>query len=443
MQHFEVFGIIHGIPYSENIKKKFIIMSMDRKIENKGKKWRRIAWISGTAILFVLVFYQIVFGDKSSRLNVETDKITIDEIRQDAFLDFISVIGTVEPIQTIFLDATEGGRVEEIFRREGGMVEIGEPLARLTNTTLLLDISNAETNYTRTVNDMRMTRVQLEQQNLSSRNQLLDLNLALRQYERRYNNNKVLMEQNHISKEEYDISLEQYEITQKKLDLYKETYVQDSIYRIFQLEAMESSLKNMEENMKLVYQRLDAMALKAPVFGELASLNLEIGQMINRGERLGRINILDSYKLRVEIDEHYISRVTQGLTGNFEFAGGNYGLVLTRIYPEVQAGRFAVDMEFTDEIPGQIRIGQTFRIRLELGESRDAILIPRGGFYQSTGGQWVYVVDPTSSFAYRRDIRIGRQNPRFYEVMEGLEPGERVITSTYDNFGNVDRLILK
>lgn len=418
-------------------------MSMDRKIENKGKKWRRIAWISGAAILFVLVFYQIFFGDKSSRLNVETDKITIDEIRQDAFLDFISVIGTVEPIQTIFLDATEGGRVEEIFRREGGMVEIGEPLARLTNTTLLLDISNAETNYTRTVNDMRMTRVQLEQQNLSSRNQLLDLNLALRQYERRYNNNKVLMEQNHISKEEYDISLEQYEITQKKLDLYKETFIQDSIYRIFQLEAMESSLKNMEENMKLVYQRLDAMALKAPVYGELASLNLEIGQMINRGERLGRINILDSYKLRVEIDEHYISRVTQGLTGNFEFAGGNYGLVLTRIYPEVQAGRFAVDMEFTDEVPTQIRIGQTFRIRLELGESRDAILIPRGGFYQSTGGQWVYVVDPTSSFAYRREIRIGRQNPTFYEVMEGLEPGERVITSSYDNFGNVDRLVLK
>ncbi|MGF1587367.1 MAG: efflux RND transporter periplasmic adaptor subunit [Bacteroidales bacterium] len=416
---------------------------MDRKIENKGKKWRRIAWISGAAILFVLVFYQIFFGDKSSRLNVETDKITIDEIRQDAFLDFISVIGTVEPIQTIFLDATEGGRVEEIFRREGGMVEIGEPLARLTNTTLLLDISNAETNYTRTVNDIRMTRVQLEQQNLSSRNQLLDLNLALRQYERRYNNNKVLMEQNHISKEEYDISLEQYEITQKKLDLYKETFVQDSIYRIFQLEAMESSLKNMEENMKLVYQRLDAMALRAPVYGELASLNLEIGQMINRGERLGRINILDSYKLRVEIDEHYISRVTQGLTGNFEFAGGNYGLVLTRIYPEVQAGRFAVDMEFTDEVPTQIRIGQTFRIRLELGESRNAILIPRGGFYQSTGGQWVYVVDPTSSFAYRREIRIGRQNPTFYEVMEGLEPGERVITSSYDNFGNVDRLVLK
>ncbi len=416
---------------------------MDRKIENKGKKWRKIAWIAGVSVIVIIVFLQIVFGDKSSRLNVDTDKITIDQVREDAFLDFIAVIGTVEPIQTIYLDATEGGRVEEIYRREGGMVEIGEPLARLTNTTLLLDISNAETSYTRTVNDMRMTRVQLEQQNLSSRNQLLDLNLALRQYERRYRNNKVLMEQDHISREEYEISLEQYEITKQKLELYRETYKQDSIYRIFQLEAMESSLKNMEENMKLVYQRLEAMELKAPIYGELASLNLEIGQMINRGERLGRINILDSYKLRVEIDEHYISRVTQGLVGNFEFAGSNYDLVITRIYPEVQGGRFAVDMEFVNSIPEQIRIGQTFRIRLELGESRQALLIPRGGFYQSTGGQWVYVVDPSGSYAIKRDIRIGRQNPRFYEVLEGLEPNERIIVSSYDNFGNIDRLILR
>ena len=418
-------------------------MSMDRKIENKGKKWRRLAWISVSAILVILVFYQIVFGDKSSRLNVEVDKITVEQVREDAFLDFIAVIGTVEPIQTIFLDATEGGRVEEIYRREGGMVEVGEPLARLSNTTLLLDISNHETNYARTVNDMRMFRVQLEQQNLTYRNQLLELELALRQHERRYRNNKVLTEQNHISREEYEISKEQYEISRRRLDLYQESYEQDSIYRVLQLDAMETSLRNMEENMKLVYQRLEAMELAAPVYGELATLNLEIGQMVNRGERLGRINILDSYKLRVEIDEHYISRVTQGLTGDFEFAGSRYDLVITRIYPEVQAGRFSVDMEFVNGVPDQMRIGQTFRIRLELGESRNAILIPRGGFYQSTGGQWVYVVDPSGSYANRRDIRIGRQNPRFYEVLEGLEPGERVIVSSYDNFGNVDRLVLR
>ncbi len=418
-------------------------MSMDRKIENKGKKWRRLAWIGGTGVIVILVFYQIVFGDKSSRLNVDTDKITVEQIREDAFLDFIAVIGTVEPIQTIYLDAVEGGRVEKIYQREGVMVEAGEPLAQLSNTSLLLDISNAETNYARTVNDLRMFRVQLEQQNLSSRSQLLDLNLSMRQYERRYRNNKVLMEQEHISREEFEISKEQFEITQKKLDLFRDTYKQDSLYRILQLGAMETTLTNMEKNMELVYQRLEAMELASPVYGELATLNLEIGQMINRGERLGRINILDSYKLRVEVDEHYISRVTQGLKGDFEFAGNRYELVITRIYPEVQAGRFAVDMEFTNGVPAQLRIGQTFRIRLELGESRKAILIPRGGFYQSTGGQWVFVVDPSGSHAYRRQIRIGRQNPRFYEVLEGLEPGERVIVSSYDNFGDVDRLILR
>ena len=420
-----------------------IIMSMDRKIENKGRRWRRSGWIAGLAVIISLVFFQLVFGDRSSRLNVDKEKITIDIVREDAFLDYITAIGTVEPIQTIFLDATEGGRVEEIFRREGGMVAAGEPLARLSNTTLLLDISNAETSHARTVNDMRMFRVQVEQQKLSNRSKLLDLSLSLSQYERRYRNYKKLIEQNHISQEDYEISKEQYDITIEKMKLYRETYKQDSIYRALQFDAMETSLKNMEENMKLVYQRLEAMKLAAPVNGELASLNLEIGQIMNRGERLGRINIIDSYKLRVEVDEHYISRVTQGLAGSFDFAGSSYELVITRIYPEVRAGRFAIDMEFVGELPGQLSIGQTFRIRLELGEAKEAILVSRGGFFQTTGGQWIYVLDPSGSYATKRDIRIGRQNPMFYEVLEGLEPGEGVIVSGYASFGNTDRLILQ
>jgi HlyD family secretion protein len=420
-----------------------IIMSMDRKIENKGRRWRRTGWIAGLVFMISLVFLQIVFGDRSSRLNVDRDKITVDIVREGAFLDYITAIGTVEPKQTIFLDATEGGRVEEIFRREGVMVAAGEPLARLSNTTLLFDISNAETSHARTVNDMRMFRVQLEQQKLSNRSKLLDLSLSLSQYERRYRNYKKLIEQNHISREDYEISKEQYEITIEKMKLYRETFNQDSIYRALQLDAMETSLKNMEENMKLVYQRLEAMKIAAPVNGELASLNLEIGQIVSRGERLGRINILDSYKLRVEIDEHYISRVKQGLAGTFEFAGKSHVLVITRVYPEVRAGRFAVDMEFVGDLPGQLRIGQTFRIRLELGEAKESILVSRGGFFQTTGGRWIYVLDPSGSYAIRRDIRIGRQNPGFYEVLEGLEPGEEVIVSGYANFGNNDRLILR
>ena len=225
-----------------------IIMSMDRKIENKGRRWRRSGWIAGLAVIISLVFFQLVFGDRSSRLNVDKEKITIDIVREDAFLDYITAIGTVEPIQTIFLDATEGGRVEEIFRREGGMVAAGEPLARLSNTTLLLDISNAETSHARTVNDMRMFRVQVEQQKLSNRSKLLDLSLSLSQYERRYRNYKKLIEQNHISQEDYEISKEQYDITIEKMKLYRETYKQDSIYRALQFDAIETSLKNIEEN---------------------------------------------------------------------------------------------------------------------------------------------------------------------------------------------------
>ncbi len=417
-------------------------MGMDKKIVNKAKKRRRIIWISLSSVFVFAVFYQIVFGDKSSRLNVDIDKITIEEIREDSFLDYIAVNGTVEPIQTIFLDAIEGGSVDEVIKRDG-VVEKGEKLAVLSNINLLLEISRHEAEVTRNVNDFRMTRIQLDQQNLRYRNDLLDLSYALRQAERRYDKNSVLKGENHISQEDYELSKEQYENTKRRYELMLETYKHDSIYRVAQLESMEESLETMQSNLKLVSSRLEALEIRAPVDGELAFLDIEIGQIVNRGERLGRINVLDDYKLRVEIDEHYISRVVAGLPGEFEFAGNSYDLEITRIYPEVQAGRFAVDMEFNGQVPPQIRIGQTFRIRLELGESRTAILIPRGGFYQSTGGQWVYVIDPSGSVASRRDIRIGRQNPRYYEVLEGLEPGERVIVSSYDNFGNVDKLILR
>ncbi len=417
-------------------------MGMDRKIENKAKKRRQIIWISVATVFVLAVFYQIIFGDKSSRLNVDIDKITVEEIRADSFLDYIAVNGTVEPIQTIYLDAIEGGSVDEVIKRDG-MVTEGEKLASLSNINLLLEISRHEADVTRNVNDFRMTRIQLDQQNLRYRNDLLDLSYSLKQAERRYNKNQVLREENHISHEDYELSKEHYENIRRRYEIMQESYKHDSIYRVAQLESMEESLEAMQNNLGLVSRRLDALDLRAPVDGELAFLDLEVGQIINRGERLGRINVLDSYKLRVEIDEHYISRVVTGLPGEFEFAGDSYDIEITRIYPEVEAGRFGVDMEFTGSVPSQIRIGQTFRIRLELGESRTAILIPRGGFYQSTGGQWVYVLDPSGSVASRREIRIGRQNPRYYEVLEGLEPGERVIVSSYDNFGNVDKLVLR
>ena len=417
---------------------------MDRKIEKKFKLFsKRNIWIFAGSVVFLFVFYNLVFGDKSSKLNVDTEKISIAGINKDVFQDYIAVIGTVEPIKTIYLDAIEGGRVEEILIDEGNMLEKGDVIMRLSNVNLILDISNNEAQVARAINELRTARLLMVQQQMNSESQIIETERLLKLQERAYNNNKVLYKEEHISKEEFEQSMEQYEATVQKLDLLKEIQYQDSIFRSIQVESLETSVRSLTNNLEIIQQRLENLNIKAPVNGELASLNPEIGEVIMYGTRIGTVNILDSYKLRVELDEHYIARVNRGLVGDCDFAGVPYPGKITKIYPEVQNGRFYVDMEFTENIPGAIRIGQTSRIKLELGESKQAVLIPRGGFYQSTGGQWVFVIDESGEFAYRRDISIGRQNPRYYEVLSGLEPGEQVIISSYDTFGDVDKLILK
>lgn len=417
---------------------------MDRKIEKKFRFFsKKTLWISITSIIVLLVAYNLVFGDKSSKLNVEIEKISIAEIKRDVFQDYIAVIGTVEPIQTIYLDAIEGGRVEEIIREEGSKLKTGDIIIRLSNDNLILEISNTEAAVTRAVNELRNARLLMIQQQLNSESQIIETERLLKMQERAYKNNKLLYEQNHISYEEFEQSKEQYEASKRKIKLLKEIQYQDSIFRVVQVESLESSVSSLTKNLVIIKGRLDNLNVKAPVDGELATLNPEIGEVVNYGTRVGTINILDSYKLRVEIDEHYIARVSKGLTGQCDFASTPYPAIITKIYPEVQNGRFYVDMIFTEDTPPQIKIGQTSRIKLELGESKEAILIPRGGFYQSTGGQWVFVIDPSGEYAYKKDISIGRQNPRYYEVLGGLEVGEQVIVSSYDNFGDVDKLILK
>ena len=384
---------------------------MDRKIEKKFKLFsKRNIWIFAGSVVFLFVFYNLVFGDKSSKLNVDTEKISIAGINKDVFQDYIAVIGTVEPIKTIYLDAIEGGRVEEILIDEGNMLKKGDVIMRLSNVNLILDISNNEAQVARAINELRTARLLMVQQQMNSESQIIETERLLKLQERAYNNNKVLYKEEHISKEEFEQSMEQYEATVQKLDLLKEIQYQDSIFRSIQVESLETSVRSLTNNLEIIQQRLENLNIKAPVNGELASLNPEIGEVIMYGTRIGTVNILDSYKLRVEIDEHYIARVNRGLVGGCDFAGVPY--------------------------PGKI-------IKLELGESKQAVLIPRGGFYQSTGGQWVFVIDESGEFAYRRDISIGRQNPRYYEVLSGLEPGEQVIISSYDTFGDVDKLILK
>jgi HlyD family secretion protein len=389
------------------------------------------------------MLWYFAFTDVNSKLNVEVEKITIEKIRKDVFQDFIAMIGAVEPIQTVYLDATEGGRIEEIFAREGTKLKKGDQILRISNDKLLLEISNYETEVARAVNDLKSMRVTLENQQNNNETKLVEYDYDLRKLGRDVTNNADLMKNHIISKDDYQISLENYERKKQLHGLLAKKSALDSSTITDRIAASEESVESMQKNLGIIRSRLSNLIITAPVDGELATLNPELGQVIAYGARIGTINILDSYKVKAEVDEHYIARVRPKLKASCEFSTKEFPAVVSKVYPEVKGGRFSVDLVFTAAIPPEIRIGQTARIRLELGESSAAILVGRGGFYQSTGGQWIYVVDRHANIAIKRNIKIGRQNPSFYEVLEGLEDGEEVITSGYDTFGKADKLILK
>lgn len=427
----------------QKLTENLIMDGMDRKIEKKRLLSGKTILYIALAVIVLVSAATMIFGDKSSKYNVDSSRLTIDEVVFDVFQDYITEQGVVEPIQTIFIDAVEGGRVEEILIDEGNMVRKGDVILQLSNNNLLLEITNNEAQVVRAVNEIRTARLSMDQQKLANKQQIIQLNRQMVQERRMYENNKKLFAENHISREEFNQSKEAYEASLDLLELNKENYRNDSIYRTIQISSMESSVNSMEKSMAIIRRRLENLNVKASVSGELATLTPEVGQVITYGQRIGTINILDSYKLRVEIDEHYIARIHTGLTGQCDFANKAYPARIVKVYPEVQNGRFAVDMVFTQEVPEQIRIGQASRIRLELGESKQGLLLTKGGFYNKTGGQWVFVVDPSGEYAVKRDISIGRQNPRYYEILSGLEEGEKVITSSYQNFADHDKLILK
>lgn len=416
---------------------------MDKKIEKKKWTLKKITWIIVIVAFAILVFYNLFFGDRSSKLNVQKERITMEIVKQDVFQDYISITGTVLPIRTIYLDAIEGGRVEEILIESGTAVKKGDVILRLSNTNLHLSIMNREAGLAEQMNNLRNTRLSMEQTKLDLKKQLLEINYLMGKYERDYLNKKSLFEKDFLSEEDFQASEEQFSYFTNKKELLIETQKQDSLFRKVQIEQLEDSVDRMQENLELVRMKLENLNVRAPVTGQLAYVNAEEGEAINQGQRLGQINILDSYKIRADIDEHYISRVRADLSGDFEFTNVTYNLNVTKIFPEVNNGRFSIDMEFAKNFPENIRIGQTFRVKLEIGESKQCTLIPRGGFYQVTGGQWIFVVNGEEDFAVKREIRLGRQNPKFYEVLEGLEPGEKVVISNYDNYEKIDKLILK
>lgn len=416
---------------------------MDRLIEKKrGLQKKHIWYILGGAA-FLLLIYMAFFTDRTSTYKVEADKLIIETVTEEQFNDYITVPGTVEPITTIYLDALEGGRVEEKLIEEGSMVNKGDIILRLSNADLHLNILDSEAQLAEKENFLRNTMIAMEQDRLQIRRELLNLKYDIERRERTYEQNAVLIKDNLISREEFIRSREDLEMAKQSRDLFIERYRQDSTYRSVQVANLNNNLDNMRRNLTLVRERAENLNVRAPIDGQLGLLVPEIGQSIQRGANMGQINVLTSYKVTAQIDEHYIDRVRTQLTATLDRQGKEYNLVVRRVYPEVRNGTFKIDMVFADSMPDNIRTGQTYYTSLQLGQPKVSVLVPVGGFFQETGGQWIYVLDTEGNNAFRRDITIGRKNPRFYEVLEGLTPGEKVIVSGYETFGKNERLILK
>ena len=419
------------------------VEKMDKPIpKKKGLQKKHIGYIAFGIVILVL-FYMAFFADRTSTYKVEKDKLIIETVIEDQFNDYITVPGTVEPISTIFLDAQEGGRVEEILIEEGTMVNKGDIILRLSNPDLYLNILDSEAQLAEKENFLRNTQVTMEQERISIKRELISLKYDIERKERIYRQNSVLIKDNLISQEEFIRSKEDLDVALSSRDLFMERDRQDSIFRSVQVETLKANLENMRRNLALVRQRVENLNVKATVDGQLGLLVPEIGQSISRGANMGQINVLTSYKVTAQIDEHYIDRVRTQLTATLDRQGSEFNLVVRRVYPEVRNGTFEIDMIFRDSMPDNIRTGQTYYTSLQLGQPKVSVLVPIGGFFQETGGQWIFLLDPSESFATKRTISIGRKNPKYYEVLEGLHPGEKVIISGYETFGKNEKLVFK
>ncbi len=416
--------------------------TMDRRIEKKRFTPRRIAMYGAAAVAVAFIAYQLLTINPSS-LNVDAEKLTLAQVTHGPFLEYIVEQGEVMPLRTIYLDAVEGGRVEEVFVLEGSQIEQGTPILRLSNATLQLSVMQREADLFREVNRLRETRVTMEQRRLSLRATLVELDYRVRQAEREYGRQDEMFKADLTSRKEYDEAKDNLEYLTRNRDVTVETLRQDSLYQTIQIQQLEESIDRLRLNLELIKQNQENLTIRAPITGLLSSLIAEVGESKPGGERLGQIDVEDEFKVRAAIDEHYIARIRTGQAGSFDFAGGTYDLVIDRVYPEVIEGQFEADMVFPEGMPDGLRRGQTLQVRVALGELADAMQVPRGGFYQKTGGRWIYVLDPTGEFAVQRQIRLGRQNSQYFEVLEGLEEGETVITSMYDNFGDMERLVLQ
>ena len=417
---------------------------MDRVIEKTKSQQLKKYWphlVGGCLVLAICGW--VIFGNHASTLKVSRDEITINDVQRAEFKDYVRTNGQVLPIQIVQISPEEGGIVMEKVVEEGTMVHKGDVIVRLSNSNLDLQILNAEAELAEKQNLLRNTQVAMQQDRLNNQTEQAQLDMDTHRKQRTYDQNKRLYQEKLISKEDYIKSQEDYQLSAKKRSLITKRLKQDSIYRTVQMDQMEDNLQNMRKNVVLVRQRKDKLEIRSAIDGELGLLDVELGQSIQPGQKIGQLNDLSDYKVQASIDEHYIDRVRPGLTATFTRGDKQYQLQVRKVYPEVRDGKFRCDFIFKGARPENIRSGQTYYIDLELGQPEQAIIIPRGTFFQTTGGQWIFVLDKSGSKAYRRQIRVGRQNPQHYEILEGLEPGERVVTSGYEAFKDNEVLVLK
>ena len=416
---------------------------MDRIIEKKkGLQKKHLPYVAvGLSVLLVLLW--IVFGNHQRTLQVDAADLTLSQVTRGEFKDYVRLSGTVVPIQVVHISPEEGGIVMEKVAEEGQKVRRGDVIVRLANSSLDLEILNAEAELAEKQNLLRNTQVAMQQDRLSNRTELVTLATDMQRRERAMKQRERLYASRLMSREEYLQSREDYELARQKYELVQQRLQQDSIYRSVQMDQMEDNLENMRRNVLLVRERRDRLEVRSLIDGELGLLNVELGQSIAAGFKVGQINDLSDFKVEAYIDEHYIDRVRTGLTATLERGDTTYTLRVRKVYPEVRDGKFRTDLVFQDGRPDNLRIGQTFYLNLELGKPETAIMVPRGTFFQSTGGNWIFVFDKQGHTAYRRTISIGRQNAQYYEVLSGLEPDEQVITSGYEPFGDNEKVVVR
>ncbi len=417
---------------------------MDRVIQKKTWTTKRIITISVITAIVLLIASSYYFTRGGNKLDVDTERITISEVKKGIFQENIPVNGVVLPQTTIYLDAIEGGRVEERYVDDGAMMKKGAPILRLSNTDLLMNMMSQQNTVYNTLTQMQINNNAALQNTVSKQTAVADVESQFKEAERIYNLDKDLYEKKAIGSQEFKKAENDYNYYKQKLNLTQQILSQDSVSRKQQEVQDRQSYKGSQEALAIMQKKVEDLIVVSPVDGQLTSLDAEVGQNKNKGERLGQIDVVGGYKVRVDIDEHYLSRIYTGLRGTFSFADSDYVLEIKKVYTQVTNGRFQVDMEFVGKVPQGIRRGQTLQILLALSAERTALLLPKGGFYQQTGGNWIFKVSADGSKAYRVDMQLGNVSTDYYEVLSGLQPGDKVVTSSYENYGNdMQELILK